>query len=116
MESDDERSLDGSFHRGAARGSPVRSPSGSMARKRRASVPAGVAAGTPNGSSNDLAALERDAATAAATAAEVSGDTEAFDASDRYSDAPQATWRRGDAMSMRAELADLACRRRHAGV
>ena len=108
VESDDERSLDGSFHRGAARGSPVRSPSGSMARKRRASVPAGVAAGTPNGSSNDLAALERDAATAAATAAEVSGDTEAFDASDRYSDAPQATWRRGDAMSMRAELADLA--------
>ena len=121
VESDDERSLDGSFHRGAARGSPVRSPSGSMARKRRASVPAGVAAGTPNGSSDDLAALERDAATAAVLERQptsgpatetspVSGDVSvAFDkSSERYSDAPQATWRRGDAMGVRAELAELA--------
>lgn len=135
VDSDDERSLDGSFHRGAAR-----SPSGSMAHKRRASVPAGVAAGTPNGSSADLAALGRDAepqppreeeavaeklqwmdtlisATDSTERRERSDEDDddtspkTEKASSRYVDAPQPTWRRGDAMGMRAELAELASSR-----
>jgi len=139
VDSDDERSLEGSFHRGAAR-----SPSGSMAQKRRASVPSGVAAGTPNGSSADLAALGRDAEREEKAVAEKRRDsassalrwmdtlisatesTERSERSDegddgtspktekasaRYADAPQPTWRRGDAMGMRAELAELASSR-----
>ena len=144
VDSDDERSLDVSFRFGVSR-----SPSGSMAQKRRASVPAGVAAGTPDGSSTDLAALGRDAERAAAEArgndagveaprdaassastpmldgsgardaTERDGDKDSSsngrpsfdargDASARYADAQQATWRRGDALGMRAELAELA--------
>ena len=139
VDSDDERSLEGSFHRGVAR-----SPSGSMAQKRRASVPSGVAAGTPNGSSADLAALGRDAEREEKAVAEKRRDsassalrwmdtlisatesTERSERSDegddgtspktekasaRYVDAPQPTWRRGDAMGMRAELAELASSR-----
>ena len=149
VDSDDERSLDGSFHVGA-----VRSPGGSMAHKRRASVPAGVAAGTPRGSADDLPALARDAERAAAelsagrddagverrrdsassastwmdtlgvSKTERDGDDDTSPsarasldagkgASARYADAPQATWRRGDALGMRAELAELASSQEH---